>query len=206
MINRVFIVGVLLLTSLLPAVAEELDTSIDTAVDQVTSLHQALNQLNSYADRASAYDDLLPIVTSTHDIDYIARFTLHRSWTDLSPGEQADFTKRFEALSVWLYIDRFIGTDSVQLSTDSMTAVRTPSIRGNRAQVSTFITTDSKEIPLEYSLQQTEDEWRIVNIVADGVSDLALRRSEYTSLIQDSDFEGLITHLDQQIVDLKDAE
>ena len=49
-----------------------------------------------------------------------------------------------------------------------------------RAQVQTAIVRPGEaDIPLEYLLQQKDGAWRIINIVADGVSDLALKRAEY---------------------------
>ena len=69
--------------------------------------------------------------------------------------------------------------------------------------MNTLIDAAEREIPLDYSLQQTDGDWRIINIIADGVSDLALRRSEYAGIIQDLGFDGLIKHLDQQILELE---
>ena len=55
---------------------------------------------------------------------------------------------------------------------------------------------------LEYVLSQRSGKWRIVNIVADGVSDLALKRAEYGSVMERDGFEGLLAKLEQKIADL----
>ena len=48
-------------------------------------------------------------------------------------------------------------------------------------------------------LQKDGGHWRIVNVVADGVSDLSLRRAEYTETMQKKGFTALIAHLKAQI-------
>jgi phospholipid transport system substrate-binding protein len=47
-------------------------------------------------------------------------------------------------------------------------------------------------------LQQDGDDWRIINIVADGVSDLALKRAEYQRLFASGGIEGLIAEIERQ--------
>ena len=40
--------------------------------------------------------------------------------------------------------------------------------------------------------------WRIINIVADGVSDLALKRAEYQRVFASGGIDGLVAELEQQ--------
>jgi phospholipid transport system substrate-binding protein len=73
-----------------------------------------------------------------------------------------------------------------------------------RVQVATAIARASQpDVSLEYLLQQDETGWRIVNIVADGVSDLALKRAEYQRLFASGGIEGLLAELEQQTEALK---
>ena len=43
------------------------------------------------------------------------------------------------------------------------------------------------------------NQWRIVNIIVNGVSDLALKRAEYNSLLEREGFQALIAKLEEQI-------
>ncbi|EGQ63363.1 hypothetical protein GGI1_18909 [Acidithiobacillus sp. GGI-221] len=51
---------------------------------------------------------------------------------------------------------------------------------GAEGVFSTFTEHNGKVHRFDYILQKDGDFWRIVNVVADGVSDLSLRRAEYT--------------------------
>jgi phospholipid transport system substrate-binding protein len=61
-------------------------------------------------------------------------------------------------------------------------------------------------VPLEYVLHEAADGWRIVNIVADGVSDLALKRAEYQRLFGSGGFAALVAELDAQISRLRSSD
>ena len=48
-------------------------------------------------------------------------------------------------------------------------------------------------------LKEIGDNWRIINIIANGVSDLALKRSEYTNILQREGFDALIAKINEKI-------
>jgi len=49
-------------------------------------------------------------------------------------------------------------------------------------------------------MKKKGDTWRIINIIANGVSDLALKRSEYTDVLSRKGFDALIGLMEQKIV------
>jgi phospholipid transport system substrate-binding protein len=58
--------------------------------------------------------------------------------------------------------------------------------------------TDGDAVTFEYQLHNAGNGWRIVNIIADGVSDLATRMVQYDSVFQAKGFDGLIAQLKDQ--------
>ena len=61
---------------------------------------------------------------------------------------------------------------------------------------------DGEPVRLDYVVQPAQDGWRIANVVANGVSELALRRAEYDAVMAAEGFEALIGRLEHQIADL----
>jgi phospholipid transport system substrate-binding protein len=43
--------------------------------------------------------------------------------------------------------------------------------------------------------------WQIVNIVADGISDLALKKAQYMSIVEREGFDSLLAKLSQKVAD-----
>jgi phospholipid transport system substrate-binding protein len=52
---------------------------------------------------------------------------------------------------------------------------------------------------LDYILHRTEDQWRIINVIAEGVSDLALKRAEYAAFLKVKGFDALLMKLNEKI-------
>lgn len=48
-------------------------------------------------------------------------------------------------------------------------------------------------------MKKKDDSWQIINIIADGVSDLALKRSDYTSVLSREGFDALIAKINEKI-------
>ena len=54
-------------------------------------------------------------------------------------------------------------------------------------------------VNFDYVLREANGSWRIVNVVADGVSDLAIRASQYDKIYKASGYDGLIAQIKTQI-------
>ena len=176
--------------------AAELAT--DSPAATIMSLQQAL--VAAAHDRANAnveerYRALEPAIVKTHDLPYIAEFALRRQWPMLTDAERQRFVAAFQRLSVMTYAARF-----GNVAPDAFRALEAGMPDGNgRVQVKTAIKREGQaDVSLEYLLQQDGDDWKIINIVADGVSDLALKRAEYQRLFASGGIEGLIAELERQ--------
>lgn len=53
-------------------------------------------------------------------------------------------------------------------------------------------------VSFDYVLRPNGGKWRIINIVADGVSDLALRSTQYAKLYEEKGFDGLLAWIQEQ--------
>jgi hypothetical protein len=56
----------------------------------------------------------------------------------------------------------------------------------------------AEDIPLEYTLHEGDAGWLIINILADGVSDLALKRAEFQRVLAGGTIGDLVRHLEEQ--------
>jgi phospholipid transport system substrate-binding protein len=141
------------------------------------------------------YRALEPLIAATHDLPYIAEFALRRQWSGLGEGDRQRFVAAFRRLSVMTYAARFaaVGPGTFR------PIAETPPDSGGRAEVTTAVArANMPDVPLQYLLHERPDGWRIINIVADGVSDLALKRAEYQRVFGNGGIEGLIAELEQQ--------
>jgi phospholipid transport system substrate-binding protein len=172
------------------------DVATDSPAASIGSLQQALVAVGGAGGTVEErYRELEPVIVATHDLPYIAEFALRRQWASLGEADRQRFIAAFQRLSVMTYAARF---GNVAAAAFRPIAAGTPDNNG-RVQVTTAIRRgDQSDVSLEYLLQQGEGGWRIINIVADGVSDLALKRAEYQRVFAAGGIEGLVAELERQ--------
>lgn len=170
----------------------------------VETLHDALASVAAeYGDASleERYRQIEPIVLATHDLPYIAELTIRRQWADLNADQRRRFVEAFTRLSVTTYAGRFRNLEAGMFTIEGGSPVGE-----DRAEVDAVLTTPSEEtIPFQYVLHESGGGWKIINILADNVSDLALKRAEYRRLLQDASIEDLIAALERQTAELAAA-
>ena len=169
--------------------------------DTVTALHQAL-EAAAGGDLTwdGRYDLIAPVIRSSHDLGYIGRFTIRRQWRGLNEQQREAFLAAFSSLAINTYVARFGAVKSGAFSYSGEYAVE-----GERYRVSAFITpADGEPVSLDYVLRAEDGVWKIINVVADGVSDLALKRAEYQRIIGEQGIAGLIDEINAQAARLRE--
>lgn len=139
---------------------------------------------------------LAPAVERSHDLDFIARTSLGSHWTKLDPEQQRIFTDTFRQLSISSYAGWFKSHEGERFE-----FVEQQSMPREQVLVrSQLIQAKGEVVRFDYILRQTKDGWRIINILADGVSDLALKRVEYRAILERDGFPALVDMLKKKIV------
>ena len=146
---------------------------------------------------AGRYSNLESAVTNSHDLPKIARVIVGKEWEKLSEDQQKKLEDLIVRLSIASYAHNFkdYGGESFTYDSEEETT------RGGILVHSHFNIPNDKPVKFDYMLKETGPSWRIINIVANGVSDLALKRSEYTSILQKEGFDSLVSKIDDKIKD-----
>ena len=80
------------------------------------------------------------------------------------------------------------------------------STHGTMLVRSRLVDPDGETTQLNYRLRPVDGEWKIIDVYLNGtVSELALRRSEYSSLIKREGFDSLIVALNEKITNLSES-
>ena len=172
------------------------------AVDQgspesvVERLHEALLRAMTQADSLGyqgRYQLLNSILVESFDIPTIGRIVTGRYWKEASDDQRASFVEVFERLITATYAANFSGFSGQHFSTISVEQGRSAMI------VNTELVTTEDTIQLRYMLTGGDQKWQIVNVIAQGVSDLSLKRADYTAVIKKEGFSSLINRLNDKI-------
>ena len=166
----------------------------EAAVERLLTGLEAVAEAHGGEPVEVRFEALLPIVTATHDLPYIAQLTIRREWPNLTETQRQRFVDAFARLSVMTYASRFGALEEGMFELgDSQ-----PPAGGRAVVTATLTTRDGDTIPFEYVLHEADGGWKIVNILADNVSDLALKRAEYRRLLAHGTIEDVIAELERQ--------
>ena len=141
------------------------------------------------------YKQLAPVIKETFYLPFIARIVVGRYWRTFDDEQKAKFLEIFEKLSIATYAHRFDGYSGEQFRLVSEKESR----RGRIIVNTLLIKPDGEKIELDYTLKRHKHRWRVINVTANGVSDLSLKRSDYTTFLKRNGFEALINKLDEKI-------
>lgn len=165
----------------------------------VNQLHEALIKAMREGPKLGyqgRYDVLAPVVDQTHDLDFIARTALGANWTQLTAEQQRAFTDVFRKLSIGSYAGWFKSHEGERFEF----LERQPMPRDQVMVRTRLVQKGGEPVRFDYVLREGKEGWRIVNVLADGVSDLALKRVEYRAILQRDGFPALIDMLKKKVV------
>lgn len=163
----------------------------------INHLHQSLIQTMkdakdlNYDDR---YQKLEPVVLASFDFKTISRIVLGRHWKKLDDAQQSQFINIFSKLSIATYTSQFSG-----FSGQSFGYLNDKAMKKGRVLVKTQLVTEERIVPFNYILHPVEDDWRIINVIADGISDLSLKKSDYATIMKTEGFDALVRKLLEKI-------
>lgn len=139
---------------------------------------------------------LEPVINQSHDIEMIIKTILGATyWSQLDTEQKNLVVDTFRQLSVATYAGRFNQYEGEQFE-----VIEQRALPHEQTLVRSQLTkSDGGTVNFDYVLHQTEGYWRIVNILFDGVSDLAIKRGEYRAIMQRDGFQALIELLKEKI-------
>ena len=182
--------------------AEQSQAEAPKGTESVETLHAALLEVMRNAETLG-YEgrsaQLAPVIPRHFDVEFMARKAVGRHWERASDEEKQRYLASFNRFMVANYAGRFDG-----YSGQSFETLGEESARSETLLVRTQLVDPTDEnIELSYRLRQVPEGWKIIDVYMDGtVSELALRRSEFSSVAKREGFDALIKTLNAKIAKL----
>ena len=187
-----------LMTSLLPcAVSADSVADARKPVDRLNATLIEVMKGGKQLGYLGRYKRLDPVVKDTFEFEAVSLIALGAHWKKLEPAQKSAFMGKLTDLSVATYAAQFkeYGNESFQFDSSQDLKNGRMLLRYN------LVAPKEKPVKFEYIVAQVEGPWRIINIIVDGISDLALKKAQYTSVIDREGFDALLNKLTQKIVD-----
>jgi phospholipid transport system substrate-binding protein len=142
------------------------------------------------------YQLLAPVIDASFDFSSIARLALGSEWVKLTPSQRQSMMKTLKEYTIANYASEFDSYSGERFKVDGQQQLR----EGIELVKSTFTSGNGNTThSFDYLLHPIGGTWEIINVVVDGISDLSLKRAEYTQIIADQGFGALIHKLQLSI-------
>ena len=145
------------------------------------------------------YEKLAPAVKETFNLAFMARFAAGSHWKRLSADQRGKLIEAFSSLTIATYAERFDGYSGERFDTLNEKPFR----RTTRVVETGLVKSDGETINLDYLVGERGGIWGVIDVRFKGVSELAVRRSEYTSALKRKGFGGLIATIEKKIANLR---
>ena len=119
-----------------------------------------------------------------------------RNWNQWTEEQRTTYSESFETYLCATYADRFKSyTDEVFVVTGERAGPRGAMVVATEVRVP-----KGRSVPIDYVLVNSASGWRITDLFLDGaVSEVALRRAEFSSVLRDKGFEALVASMAAKI-------
>ena len=197
--SLITIVAMLLLSSGLPAAADEPVDALKAPMDEALALlRDPKYKLDDPQQKALQREKFWTLVSPVFDFNELSKRTLARNWKKFNDAQQAEFARVFSDLLGNIYVDRIQGGYS-----DETIEFGDQVLHDSRplARVATFIVSSRRRIPVDYSLIQKDGAWRVYDVKVEGVSLVKNYRSQFKEILSKETPDQLIERLKQKVIE-----
>jgi phospholipid transport system substrate-binding protein len=149
--------------------------------------------------QSGRYARLAPVVDRIFDVPSMTRLAIGPTWATLSPAQQQQLVEAFRHYVAATYADRFDSYSGQQLQVTGERPYNADIIVQTK-----IVNSDGDTTTLDYLMRQNQGSWQISDVYLDGtISQLAIQRSEFYSILRREGVDGLVMALNRK-VDLLD--
>jgi phospholipid transport system substrate-binding protein len=188
-----FVVLVLVLVGLnLSPVSAFAASALETIKPQVDRALEVLRDpaLKAESAKAGKEKKIWAILDSVFDYTELSKRTLAQNWKRLSPDQQKEFISLFGKLLGTVYMDRIIAYKDEKVVFGKVT-----NVSDKTAEVQSEVVQKSKSIPIHYRMISRDGEWKVYDVVIEGVSLVQNYRTQFREILTKKTPEDLLKTL-----------
>jgi phospholipid transport system substrate-binding protein len=141
------------------------------------------------------YKLLEPVIKDSFALSYMASVSVGQYWKKFNEKERRALIETYTEWTIATYASRFDEYSGERFEVGSASNINPDNV----AVTSKLYA--KKERDFLYRLRKIAGKWRIVDIQVSGVSQLALTRSQFVSVLHDEGFNALISMLKKKTAD-----
>lgn len=176
------------------------DAAADPAARQIEQFYAALIDTMKNGRELGIqgrYRQLAPVAEDTFDLEAMTRLTVGPAWSTMSEPDHKAVTDAFGRLMLSNYAKNFKSFGGEQFVVDPMVKMRNE----DKIVESKLVRSGGRStVPFNYRMHLVGDKWKIIDVFLNGyVSQVALRRADFSSTVAASGASGLVKKIDELV-------
>jgi len=137
---------------------------------------------------------ILAIAEDIFDYNELSRRALGQNWKKLNVKEKEEFTDLFSTLLAGVYMDRIVTytDEKVIFEKENM-------FSENQGEVQSKVITGSTEIPIYYRVIRKDGNWKVYDVIIEGVSLIKNYRGQFRQILTNRSPEYLLQVLRKKV-------
>lgn len=141
------------------------------------------------------YEKLRPAIEQAFNLPLMARVVAGKHWSKMNDADKQTLTNAFSRMTIATYAARFKGYGGEKFQTLGQEDVRRRTLL-----VKTQLVTSEEPVGLSYLMRESAKGWMVIDIYLKGTySELATRRSEYSSLLGRDGLQQLVALIEKRV-------
>jgi len=165
---------------------------LETAQTQVNRVLEVLQDpaLKAESAKAAKEKKIWAILDNVFANTELSKRTLAQNWKRFSPDQQKEFIDLFGKLLGTVYMDRIIAYKDEKVVFGKVT-----NLSDKTAEVQSEVVQSSKSIPIHYRMILENGEWKVYDVVIEGVSLVQNYRTQFREILTNKSPEDLLKTL-----------
>jgi phospholipid transport system substrate-binding protein len=144
--------------------------------------------------------ELAPAIRRAFDLPLMTRLMVGPQWAGLTPDQQQQLVAAFSEFSIATYASRFDDYSGERFVVEPTASTTTNGVIVH----SKLVKAEGDSVQLDYLMHDTDAGWQIVDVYLSGtVSELATRRSEFSSIMRRGGADALVDVLQKKAAALR---
>ena len=152
-----------------------------------THVDRVMNILKGTASEESKKADIRKIAGMMFDFTVMSKATLGKNWTKLDTDQRQEFIRLLRAMLENAYISKIL-----DYSDEKTVYIKERVLSDTRVEVQSKLVTKSADIPMDYRMVKTEEQWKVYDVIIEGVSLIKNYRTQFREILSTQTPEELL--------------
>lgn len=169
---------------------------LDTVKTNVNSVIEAMRdpKLKGESGKKVKEQRIVTAADKMFDFVELSKRTLGLNWNKFTPEQRKEFVELYKTILKDAYVDKITAYTDEQVN-----FIKEVPLSGTTIEVQSIVITKSAQVPIYYRVIKKSNEWKVYDVVIEGVSLISNYRTQFREILGNNPPETLLETLRKKV-------